>query len=114
MTTCNSGKCNCGTRIVSPVVQNLPPKCMDVCVSPICADPTTLGILAPLIYDEIGINLCTTFALGTDISATYPTAAKANVQLMDLTYTYGEGNVQVEPITGNFVKPYRQHRHEYL
>lgn len=100
MTTCNAGKCNYGTRIVSPVVQNLPPKCMDVCVSPICADPTTLGILAPLIYDEIGINLCTTFALGTDISATYPTAAKANVQLMDLTYTYGEGNVQVEPITG--------------
>lgn len=100
MTTCNAGKCNCNTRIVSPVVKNIPCGCMDVCVTPICADPSTLGILAPLIYDEIGINLCATFALGTDISTVYPTAAKANIQLTDLAYTYGAGNVEVSPISG--------------
>lgn len=100
MTTCNAGKCSCNTRIVSPVVKNLPCNCMDVCVTPICADPSTLGILAPLIYDEIGINLCTTFALGTDISTTYPSAAKANIQLIDLSYNYGAGNVEILPISG--------------
>lgn len=100
MTTCNAAKCGCSTKITSPVVKNLPCGCMDVCVTPVCADPSTLGILAPLIYDEIGINLCATFALGTDISTTYPTAAKANIQLIDLSYTYGDDGVQINPISG--------------
>lgn len=100
MAKCNSGNCGCGNRIVSNVVQNMPSGCMDVCVTPICGDPSVLSILAPLIYDEIGINLCATFALGTDISTTYPTAVNANVQVISMTYTYGDGNVQITPIVG--------------
>ncbi|MCH5268783.1 MAG: hypothetical protein J1E62_10630 [Lachnospiraceae bacterium] len=100
MAICNSGNCGCGNRIVSNVVQNMPSGCMDVCVTPICGDPSVLSILAPLIYDEIGINLCATFTLGIDVSTTYPTAVNANVQVISMTYTYGDGNVQITPIVG--------------
>ena len=96
----NSSNCGCGGRVTSRVVRNMPTGCFDVCVNPICGDPSMLSIMAPLIYDEIGINLCATFPLDTDISTTYPTAAKANVQVIDVAYTYGEGNVEIESILG--------------
>ena len=67
MAKCKCSKCG-STRIVSNIVQNMPNGCFDVCTNPICGSPDELSILAPLIYDEIGINLCTTFAVGTDIS----------------------------------------------
>ena len=82
MEICNSGKCGCSTRIVSQAVKNMPHGCTDVCVNPICGDPSVLSIMAPLIYDEIGINLCATFDLCTDISCAYPTATKANIQVI--------------------------------
>lgn len=91
-------KCGCGTRISSHGVQNMNTGCIDVCVTPICADPSVLSIMAPLIYDEIGINLCTTFPLGTDIITTYPTAVNATAQVIDITYDYGDGNVTIENI----------------
>ena len=91
-------KCGCGTRISSHGVQNMNAGCIDVCVNPICADPSVLSIMAPLIYDEIGINLCTTFPLGTDIITTYPTAVNATAQVIDITYDYGENNVTIENI----------------
>ncbi len=91
-------KCGCGTRISSHGVQNANTGCIDVCVNPICADPNVLSIMAPLIYDEIGINLCTTFPLGTDIITTYPTAVNATAQVIDISYDYGEGNVMIENI----------------
>lgn len=99
MARCKSGKCGC-TRIVSNIVQNLPSGCFDVCTNPICGSPNELSILAPLIYDEIGINLCTTFALGTDISTTYPTATNAVVSVIDIAYTYGTDNVVISQIPG--------------
>lgn len=104
MAKCRSGKCGCKTRIVSSGVQNLQQSgnanCIDVCANPICGSPSTLGIMAPLIYDEIGINLCTTFALGADISTAYPTAVTATARVLNIAYTYGDGNVLVEAITG--------------
>ena len=72
----------------------------DVCTNPICGSPDELSILAPLIYDEIGINLCTTFAVGTDISTTYPTATNASVSVIDIAYTYGDENVEITQIAG--------------
>lgn len=92
--------CGCGSRIVSRAVQNQPHNCIDVCANPICGDPSVLSISAPLIYDEIGINLCATFDLGTDISDRFPTAAKAGIQLINLDYSYGEGNVEIDNIIG--------------
>lgn len=96
-----SVKCGCKTRIVSDAVKNYKcGACFDVCQNPQCDTPVNLGIYAPLIYDEIGVNLCTTVNLGVDVFTEYPTASNAWAQLIDLTYTYGEGNVQVESIAG--------------
>lgn len=96
-------KCSSKARIVSDVVRALDgcgKHCKDVCASPICGDPSVLGIMAPLIYDEIGINLCTNFDLGVDIATTYPTVTSASIKVIDATYTYGAGNVVIEAITG--------------
>lgn len=98
-------KCKCGNRprIVSNVVQSMNCNkggCMDVCTNPICGDPNLLGLFAPLIYDEIGINLCTTFDLPGAIATEYPTVTNATARVINATYTYGEGNVQIEAITG--------------
>lgn len=99
MAKCKCSKCG-STRIVSNIVQNMPNGCFDVCTNTICGSPDELSILAPLIYDEIGINLCTTFAVGTDISTTYPTATNASVSVIDIAYTYGDENVEITQIAG--------------
>ena len=94
-------KCQNRVRIVSDVVQSMNQngcKCKDVCVSPICGDPCLLGIMAPLVYDEIGINLCASFPLGVTLPTTYPTVTSAKVSVLNATYTYGEGNVVIDRI----------------
>lgn len=96
-------KCGCKPRIVSSVVQSMgcnKGNCKDVCTNPICGEPGKLGIFAPLIYDEIGINLCATFAIGTDISTTYPTVTSASVKVINVTYPDGATGVQIERISG--------------
>lgn len=104
MAKCKSCKCGCN-KIVSEVVKNMPPgimeaSCYDVCTNPICGSPRELSLMAPLIYDEIGINLCTTIPLGTDISTTYPTATSASVSVINTTYSYGTENVEITQIPG--------------
>lgn len=96
-------KCKCGSRarIVSDVCQCMNRNgtgCIDVCATPIIGDPNLLGVMAPLIYDEIGINLCTSVDLGENVQTAYPTATSARVSVVDLNYDYGEGNVEIEAI----------------
>ncbi len=95
-------KCKCSnrSRIVSNTVQRLYAGCTDVCANPVCGDPSVLSLFAPLIYDEIGINLCATFDLGVDIAAEYPTVTSASIKVIDATYALGEEGVQVEALTG--------------
>lgn len=98
-------KCRCKMkpRIVSSVVRSMGMdgcKCRDVCANPICGEPDKLSIFAPLIYDEIGINLCATFDLNADISTNYPTARTATIKVINATYDYGPDDVQVESIKG--------------
>lgn len=94
-------KCGCGNRILSNVVKNMSGCTKDVCSNPIYADPDMLSIYAPLIYDEIGINLCSTFSLGTGVISDYPTATGATVEIVNLTYEYGaDTGVQIEIISG--------------
>ena len=101
MAKCKSGKCGCRTRVVSDAVNSINKQgCFDICKNPICGSPDYLGIFAPLIYDEIGINLCTTFDLGIDIPLNYPTATNISAQVIDVGYEYGDGNVDVSPISG--------------
>lgn len=100
MAKCRTGKCSGRARITSNVVANMPKGCFDVCTNPICASPSVLSILAPLIYDEIGINLCTTFDLDEDLSADYPTATNATVQIVDIAYECGDKGIEIEQIPG--------------
>lgn len=95
-------KCKCSnrSRIVSETVQRLYAGCTDICANPVCGDPSVLSLFAPLIYDEIGINLCATFDLGVDIATTYPTVTSASIRVLDATYTFGPEGVQVEALTG--------------
>lgn len=102
-------KCKCGNRqrIISSVVSSMNQIneeaggcCRDVCLNPICGDPKNLSIMAPLIYDEIGINLCATAALDVDIATTYPTVTNATIKAINAAYTYGTDNVVIEAITG--------------
>ena len=99
---CSMAKCKCSnrTRISSNMVQKMVSGCMDVCANPICGDPEKLSLMAPLIYDEIGINLCATFDLGVDIAETYPTVTGASIKAIDATYTYGPEDVQIETLAG--------------
>ena len=103
MAKCKARRCKCNSsRIVSNGAKNCSCRNMDVCSTPFCGTPNTLSLLAPVIYDEIGINLCATFELGTDISATYPTAQSISMTVIDIGLTYGtaDGEVAIESIAG--------------
>lgn len=101
MAKCKSGKCGSATRIISDTVNNMGDcGCYDVCKNPICSSADFLGLFAPVIYDEIGINLCAAFDLGVDVLTTHPTASNASAQIVDISYSYGDGNVQIGNLTG--------------
>lgn len=75
--------------------------CYDVCTTGLMGEAEMLPLTVPVIYDEIGINLCRSIDLGIDIPTTYPTAVCATVQVLDVTFaTTGEDAVTVEPIVG--------------
>ena len=65
--------CGCNKKVLSNAVANntdsctcsLTDNCTDVCVTPQCGDPKLLTVLVPVIYDEIGINVCRTIPLAT-------------------------------------------------
>lgn len=74
--------------------------CTDVCTNPQCGDPKYLTVLAPVVYDEIGINVCRTVALG-DIAAANPTAVYATAEVIDITFpTTGDAPVTITQIPG--------------
>lgn len=96
-------KCKKRPRIISNVVRSMNESkncCVDVCANPIYDDPYLLGLYAPLIYDEIGVNLCATFTLPETIPTTFPAARSARIEVVDADYTYGAGNVQIDTLTG--------------
>ena len=100
MAKCKCRKKCCTTKIASNLVSNMPNGCFDVCTNPICGSPSELSLYAPLIYDQIGINLCAEFPIGADISATYPTAVNATASVIDVSYEYGTANVVITQIPG--------------
>lgn len=92
--------CGCNKRIISNAVANSANGngCIDVCVNPQCGDPEYLTILAPVVYDEIGINICRTIPLG-DILTNYPTTAYIKAEVIDIAYsTTGTNPVVIAPI----------------
>ena len=93
-------RCKARARVVSDAVRamNNSGRCLDVCSNPLCGDPNMLGAFAPVIYDAIGINLCTTFDLEEDISEEYPNVTSASVKVLNADYSYGDDNVVIEAI----------------
>lgn len=104
-------KCRNSARIISETVQNMCRNnscmqganaygCVNVCGNQNDEEPEYLSLYAPVIYDEVGINLCSTFDLGIDLATEYPTVTGAAVRIATIAFTYGEEDVVVEPITG--------------
>ena len=93
-------KCKCGSRIISNACKNTGNGCVDVCSTPICADPSVLSLYAPVIYDEIGINLCTTFCVDIDVPCGCAEVKTACAQLLYIDFCYGEDGVEISPISG--------------
>lgn len=98
MAKCKKKGCACKARICSDVVQNMKCHCMDVCSNPICDSPKYLSLMAPLIYDEIGINLCASTTITPAILTTYPTASKLNARVTNVTFA--DDSVTIEPLAG--------------
>ncbi len=77
------------------------PDCYDVCSNPKCGDPKLLSLLVPVIYDEIGINLCRSIPLGETVATDYPTAVCATAEVIDIAIPAGTPtSVAIVPITG--------------
>lgn len=93
----NSSGCkSCPKRYISSGVQNND-GCQDVCVNPICGDPDRLTLLAPVVYDELGINLCRT------IGITPPAGAISSVSAQILNITFNntpEATTTITQING--------------
>lgn len=83
-----SNKCKCPSkkRFVSHGICNHG-GCLDVCTTPLCGTPDQLTLLAPVVYDEIGINLCRNVPLtdATDIIAANNIVA-ASIQIVDINF----------------------------
>ena len=73
-------KC-CSKRYVSCGIDRKG-KCLDVCTDPICGDPDCLTVLTPVVYDELGINLCRNIPLESSCAK----IDRISVQVMDISF----------------------------
>lgn len=95
--------CGCNKRIISNAISNgnCSSSCVDVCVTPQCGEPEYLTVLTPVVYDELGINICRTIPLTAGVLADFPTAVYASAEVIDITYVVnpadGDG-VTIAPV----------------
>lgn len=59
----------------------------DVCINPICGQPDVLSVYAPVVYDEIGINVCRPIQIPADVIAANPTATCVQLEVVDFVFT---------------------------
>lgn len=81
--------CGCNKRVISNIIANAQTNdcdgiCTDVCTTPQCGDPKFLTVLAPVVYDEIGINVCRSIDVST-LLTNNPTAVYASVEVLSIT-----------------------------
>ncbi len=81
---CASGKC--GRR-------------KDICATPLCGRPDVLSIYAPVIYDEIGINVCRPITIPAEVLTANPTAYCAQLEVVDITFGQGTEGIPTTTIT---------------
>ncbi|MCI8275458.1 MAG: hypothetical protein HFI66_07585 [Lachnospiraceae bacterium] len=102
--------CKCGrSNAVNVIAANgscngtppSPEPCFDVCTNPICGTPQYLTLLAPVVYDEIGINLCRQVTLAENFATTYPSAESATAEAVSVTFSTAPGEAPaITPISG--------------
>ncbi len=102
--------CKCGrSNAVNVIAANgscdgappVPEPCFDVCTTPVCGTPQYLTLLAPVVYDEIGINLCRQLTLAADFSTTYPNAESATAEVISVAFSTAPGEAPaIAPING--------------
>lgn len=98
-----SNKCKCPSkkRFVSHGICNHE-GCLDVCTTPLCGTPDQLTLLAPVVYDEIGINLCRNVPLtdAADIITTNNIVA-ASIQIVNIDFNAGAADTtEITQISG--------------
>lgn len=93
--------CGCNKRIMSNAVKLSMANdnsCYDVCVEPQCGTPEFLTVLTPVVYDEIGINVCRSVPLPAGLLADFPTAAYASAEVIDIANTATTDPASITPI----------------
>lgn len=98
MSNCCSNK-----RILSNAIANglNTDSCIDICTNPQCGDPEYLTVLAPVVYDELGINICRSIPLPATTITDFPTAVYASAEVIDISYEINAGEdsgVTISPI----------------
>lgn len=92
-----SNRCGCKKRIISNTIANLEnsncsdnfiDECVDVCTTPNCGEPYVLNAVIPVIYDEIGINVCRSFSVAPYLT-TYPSTAYIEAEVVSLNNPAG-------------------------
>lgn len=82
-------KCTGKRRYISSGIANNS-DCIDVCTNPICGTSDKLTLLAPVVYDEIGINLCREVPL-TEALPTSGYPQNASVQILSIDFPEENG-----------------------
>lgn len=97
------GSCNCSTKVYRSLVgKEAFDGCRDICSSPVCGEPKLLTLLAPVVYDEVGLNLCRSVDLTALNLDDFPTASSLILEVADINLNLGGGS-EVESI---YNRPY--------
>lgn len=64
----------------------------DACVCPPLGEPKHLPILAPVVFDECGINLCREIAIPTNIIEGYPETENIELKVVDIDFNFDHPN----------------------
>ena len=56
----------------------------DVCNDAICGMPEFLSIYAPVVYDEVGVNVCREVTIPADVLANFPTTECVSVDVINI------------------------------
>ncbi len=98
MSFSKSPKNKCCTRRYVSCGINRKGNCVDICTEPLCGDPDCLTVLTPVVYDELGVNLCRSVPLESGS----PQAESISVQVMDIQFENPpqSGTVPAAPIPG--------------
>ena len=71
---------------------------------PGCGEPENLSIYSPIIYDEVGINLCRTITIPENVLTLYPTTTYVQLLVADIKIYSGKGYLQVKKKQLNILK----------